>query len=319
METERHLAGQGGQGGVAIAVGVEPERLEELTIYRKPYAFIDKRGTAIVIKPLRESRHEQLLEMYLAFKARDQFSGLPPILEEERIRWVEGMIRDGVSLIAFCFDSGVIGHAALFPMNQQTCELMIALDEQHRNVGIGTHLTRELLKLAYELEFERIWLNVDITNRVAQHVYTKNGFRCVARDGRDGIEMVADLTHFARLAGVAVEEVMNRPVITVRETTTCREALNLIVEERVGALPVLDDEGRVVGILSETDLLAKHVSTKQVVSARGDCRIFDLVRLFQSRRLRCIPVLDEAGRPIGMVGRRDILARYVREPEPKDE
>ncbi len=316
MEAEHDRGALGGH----CEARIDPVRLEKTTIYRKPFAFIDKSGKPIVIMPLRESRHEELLEMYLAYKRRDQFSGLPPIREEERVQWVEGMIGNGVNLIAFCFDLGVIGHTALFPMDHETCELVIALDERHRNVGIGTQLTRELLKLAHELEFERMWLNVDITNRIAQHVYTKNGFRCVARDDRDGIEMAADLSYLSRLEDVAVHEVMDAPVISINENATCRDALNLIVNERVGALPVLDGIGRMVGILSEADLLgagcldllSKNVSTKQVVFTRGESRLSDLVRLFQARRLRCIPVIDEHGRPIGMVGRREILARYVR-------
>jgi len=303
------------------AFRIDLSQLAQTAIHRKPYAFIDKRGTAIAIKPLHEDRCDQLVQMYLAFQARDQFSGLPPIRAEERVRWVDRMIRDGVNLIAFCFDSGVIGHGALFPMDAQTCELLIALDEHRRNVGIGTQLTRALLQLAHELDFERIWLNVDRSNRIAQHVYAKNGFRCVARDGHDEIEMVADLTHFSRLADVAVDEVMTTDVISIPETATCREALALIVRERIGALPVLDTGRRVVGILSETDLLdagsldllAKDVATKQVVSVRRDCRSSKIVRLFQSRKMRCIPVLDDEGRPVGIVGRRDILARYARD------
>ena len=300
---------------------VDPSQLEQTAIHRKPYAFIDKRGTAILIRPLRENRHDQLVRMYLGFQTRDQFSGMPPIREVERVRWVEGMIRNGVNLIAFCFDAGVIGHGALFPIDERTCEMLIALDERRRNVGVGTQLTRELLQLAHELDFERIWLNVDRSNRIAQHVYAKNGFRWVARHGCDEIEMIADLTHFSRLADVPVEEVMTSPVICIPETATCREALSVIVCDRVGALPVVDGNGRVVGILSETDLLdagsldllARDVSTKQVVCVRRDCRSSKIVRLFQSRKMRCIPVLDEEGRLVGIVGRRDILARYARD------
>jgi CBS domain-containing protein len=302
------------------AYRIDQAQLEQTTIHRRPYAFIDKRGDAVVIKPLRASRHGQVVRMYLEFAARDQFSGLPPLRPEERIRWVEGMIRDGLGLVAVSFDAGVIGHGALFPIDARTCEMLVALDERHRDAGIGTQLVHQVLRLGHELEFERIWLNVDRANRRAQRVYGKNGFRCIARDGHDEIEMVADLRHFSHLADVPVAEVMNRHVISIGETATCREALAVIVRERVGTLPVVDGDGHMIGILSETDLLAAgcldlpacDVCTRQVVAVRPHCGLNQLVRLFQTRKLRCIPVLDETGYPVGIVGRRDILARYVR-------
>lgn len=298
---------------------IEQAQLEQTTIYRKPFAFIDEHGAAVVVRPLHEARHAQLVRMYLDYGARDQFSGMPPIRPAERRRWVEGMIRDGTNLIALSFDAGVVGHGALFPIDAQRCELLVALDAHHRNAGIGTQLVHQLLRLAHELDFERIWLNVDRANRRAQRVYAKNGFRYTACDGHDEIEMEADLRHFSTLDEIVVAEVMNRDVISIPVTSTCRAALAVIVRDRVGTLPIVDDDGRVVGILSETDLLgagsldllACDVCTKQVVSVRSDCRLTKVVRLFQARKLRCIPVLDQDGRPVGMVGRRDILARYV--------
>jgi len=303
------------------AYRIDQTQLEQTTIHCKPYAFIDRRGSAVVIKPLRANRHGQLLRMYLDYGARDQFSGLPPIRHEERIRWVDGMIRDGANLIALSFDAGVVGHGALFPIDACTCELLVAVDARYRDVGIGTQLVHEVLRLAHELDFERIWLNVDRANRIAQRIYAKNGFRCVARDGHDEIEMIADLRHFSRVGDVPVAEVMNRHVVAISEATPCHAALAVIVRDRIGTLPVLDGDGRVIGILSETDLLgagsldllARDVCTKQVIAVRSDCRIAKVIRLFQSRKMRCIPVLDQQGRPVGIVGRRDILARYVRE------
>ena len=71
----------------------------ELTsIFRSPHAFVDKRGDPILIKPLSERRHDRLIRLYLDYEPRDSFSGLPPILDEDCIKWVEGMIRDAINL-----------------------------------------------------------------------------------------------------------------------------------------------------------------------------------------------------------------------------
>jgi acetoin utilization protein AcuB len=56
-----------------------------------------------------------------------------------------------------------------------------------------------------------------------------------------------------------VERIMTRSVVTVRADTDLRQAARLMHERRIGALPVLDDADRVVGLLTETDVLRAFV------------------------------------------------------------
>ena len=56
------------------------------------------------------------------------------------------------------------------------------------------------------------------------------------------------------LAGISVHEVMTKPVITIEPQVSIRQAVELMVEARVGCLPVVL-EGKLVGLLSETDCL----------------------------------------------------------------
>ncbi len=52
-----------------------------------------------------------------------------------------------------------------------------------------------------------------------------------------------------------VGEAMTSPAITVRPDTSCKEAAGLLARHRISALPVVDGRGRLVGIVSEADLL----------------------------------------------------------------
>jgi acetoin utilization protein AcuB len=56
------------------------------------------------------------------------------------------------------------------------------------------------------------------------------------------------------VAGLRVEEIMTREVITTTPGAFIEEAARLMVEHKIGGLPVVDGEGRVVGVITETDL-----------------------------------------------------------------
>ena len=58
-----------------------------------------------------------------------------------------------------------------------------------------------------------------------------------------------------------VKDLMTRDVLTVRAETTLKEAAALLAERRISGLPVVDDERRVLGVLSEGDILFKERGT----------------------------------------------------------
>ncbi|MCU0556353.1 MAG: CBS domain-containing protein, partial [Desulfobacterales bacterium] len=63
-----------------------------------------------------------------------------------------------------------------------------------------------------------------------------------------------------RLAGLTVGEVMSRKLITISPTDTIQDALLIIQQHRVGALPVVDEEHRLKGIISVRDLLRAFIN-----------------------------------------------------------
>ena len=296
---------------------------EQTSIYNAPYAFVDKRGDPVLIKPLSEKRHDQLIRLYIDYEPRDSFSGLPPILDDECIKWVEGMIRDGINLVAISFEKGIIAHAAIFPMDETRCEMLTAATPGYQNVGIGTQLTRCVIQLAFELEFERIWLAVEITNQIARHVYQKCGFEYVSHSEVHELDMILDLRHYHQMTGIAVGDVMNRQLIVAHKNLTCEAAIDLFLKNHIASLPVVDDNNELIGIVTETDMLmvgssrqkVMDVLTKQVITVGRDCSLSKVMRLFQSRKVRCIPVVDDNGKLVGVIGRKEVLACYSRKPQ----
>ena len=307
-----------------IITGIGPELA---SIYSDLHAFIDKRGNPVLIKPLSEKRHDQLEQMYLGYEPRGSFSGLPPIADKACIDWVQTMIHTGINLVAISFEEGIIGHTAAFPIDTKRCELFVVVVPGHQNTGIGTQLTRCVIQLAYELEFERIWLSVDHTNQIARHVYQKCGFEYITHSQVDELDMILDLRRFHHMSGMTVSDVMKTEVVSIHERVSCQRAIESFLENHVASLPVVDDNNEIVGILTETDMMmvgsqdhrVHDILTKQVITVGPDYPLSRVVRLFNSRKVRCIPVVDKNKKLAGIIGRREILNYYAKTLNPHNE
>jgi CBS-domain-containing membrane protein len=88
--------------------------------------------------------------------------------------------------------------------------------------------------------------------------------------------------------GRRVRDVTTRDVITVDEQTPCKEIVQRLTGYRVGGLPVLDPDGRVVGIVSEA------------------------ARLLHRHQVKRPPVVDPAGPLLGIISRADLLKVSLR-------
>jgi CBS domain-containing protein len=142
-----------------------------------------------------------------------------------------------------------------------------------------------------------------------------------------------------------VQGVMTASVVAVREDADFKEMVTAMRSRRISAFPVLDAEDRVIGVVSETDLLVKEatpgpppglvrlawllkerskatgvtaadVMTKPVVTIRENATVGDAARLMQARRVKHLPVVDDDGRLRGIISRADVLSVFER---PDDE
>lgn len=289
------------------------------TIHRLPQVFVNKTEEAILIRTLDELTCQRLTDMYLAYEPKNSFQGLPPVQDKACVAWVNHMIGNGINLVALSFEAGVVGHAALFPIDDDVCEMLIVISPPHQNTGIGTQLTRAVVQLAYEIGFDKVWLPVEARNARARHVYKKCGFDYLPdRDSRE-LEMAMDLEGYHNAVNRSVASIMKKAVISIRGDAPCRQALKIFLSKKIASLPVLDGEDKLIGIVAEMDLMlptninakVHEVFTRDVVSVHNDSTIGKVIRLFLSKRIRCIPVVDAEMRLTGIVGRKDILAYYA--------
>jgi CBS domain-containing protein len=144
-------------------------------------------------------------------------------------------------------------------------------------------------------------------------------------------------------------DVMTSPPITVAPDTPVAEVATVLLENRISAVPVVDAGGRMIGIVSEGDLLrradaqterrrpqwlellldrnvtaadfvkthgnrARDVMTPDVVTVTPDTELTEIASILERRRIKRVPVVDTEGRPIGIVSRANLLHGLVAQP-----
>jgi CBS domain-containing protein len=115
---------------------------------------------------------------------------------------------------------------------------------------------------------------------------------------------------------VFAHEIMTRDVATVRPDTAVDDIARLLIQRRITGVPVVDEEGRVLGIVSEFDLIAKRgrvaadVMSRDVLAVSEDTPAETIADLIAQRRVRRVPVLRD-GRLVGIITRADLVRLFA--------
>ncbi len=146
---------------------------------------------------------------------------------------------------------------------------------------------------------------------------------------------------------LTVKDVMTAHVIAARKGASFKDVAQRLREHRVSAFPVVDDDNKVIGVVSEADLLTKEaldcgeagmpgmisgilqrreqeraagltagdLMTRPPVTVQPDDPVEQAARLMYARRVKRLPVTDAAGHLVGIISRADVLAVYSRSDE----
>ncbi len=142
-----------------------------------------------------------------------------------------------------------------------------------------------------------------------------------------------------------VADWMNRDLLTVTPNTPLSEAVKLLVDRHIGGLPVIDDAGKLVGVISESDLMWREqgleqppymiflggviyfknpltydrdlhkalgqtvgeVMTPHAISITANTSLPDAARIMHEKKIHRLPVVDENQHPIGIITEGDIV------------
>ena len=143
-----------------------------------------------------------------------------------------------------------------------------------------------------------------------------------------------------------VRSVMTENVVTVPEDMPYKEIVATLAQHAVSAVPVVDEAGRVVGVVSEADLLhkmefaglephihlierrqrrmarvkaagdaARDLMNSPAITVGPDVALTAAASTMERERVKRLPVVDGRGRAVGIVSRRDLLRVYLRDDE----
>ncbi|HKP98697.1 MAG TPA: CBS domain-containing protein [Actinomycetes bacterium] len=140
-----------------------------------------------------------------------------------------------------------------------------------------------------------------------------------------------------------VKDLMTTQVVTVGPTTPFKELVTRLAEHRVSAMPVVDDAGWVLGVVSEADLLlkeefpdpdqeiplfwtrrrrlerdkaaastARDLMSVALVSISPDATVAEAAQRMHKANVKRLPVIGEGGRLVGIISRSDLLKVFNR-------
>ena len=115
---------------------------------------------------------------------------------------------------------------------------------------------------------------------------------------------------------------MTRDLIRATEDMTIEEALKVLINHKVTGLPVVDQKGKMKGVISEYDILSqisgskkknskifqdKINYSKKIDAISEDTPLSEIVTEFIDSKFRRLPVIDQKGNLVGIITRRDLM------------
>ncbi|HVO36818.1 MAG TPA: GNAT family N-acetyltransferase [Candidatus Acidoferrum sp.] len=153
-----------------------------------------KNGESVVVREFHLEDKEKLIELYESLSDEAVRWGMPPYTRDRLERGWFSNLQNLMPIVAFHGDR-IVGHAQIFksPHSRRkgTGDLAIYLHQDFHNIGLGTTMLAELLRLARKEGLHRISLHVVADNKLAVRLYEKFGFKIegVLKDsyfGEDG-------------------------------------------------------------------------------------------------------------------------------------
>ncbi len=108
------------------------------------------------------------------------------------------------------------------------------------------------------------------------------------------------------------KDIMTRDVITVSPTITVKNLAKILMQNQISGAPVTDKKGKILGVVSETDIVAKkgkqvkNIMSKNVVGVTDDTPVEKIANVMTTHKINRLPVM-RGEKLVGIVSRADIV------------
>lgn len=123
-------------------------------------------------------------------------------------------------------------------------------------------------------------------------------------------------------------EIMSVDIVAAKENATVTEIGTRLILRTINGMPIIEDDGKVIGIVTIIDILraikenkdlgalkAKDIMTKDPITVKQDTLIEEVIDIMDRRGIEMVPVIDEGNdnRIVGVVSRKDIIEEKFNE------
>ena len=108
------------------------------------------------------------------------------------------------------------------------------------------------------------------------------------------------------------KHIMTKDVITVSPTVTVKKLAKIIIENQISGAPVVDKKGKILGVVSEADIVAKNgkavtaIMSKNLITVTEETPVEEIASLMTTHRVKRLPVM-RGDKLVGIVSRADIV------------
>ena len=113
------------------------------------------------------------------------------------------------------------------------------------------------------------------------------------------------------------KNIMTRDIITVAPTMTVKNLAMTLIKNQISGAPVSSKDGKIVGIVSEADIVAKKgkdvraIMSKKIISVTEETTVEEIAQLMTTHKIKRVPVM-RGGKVVGIVSRADIVGAIAR-------
>ena len=108
------------------------------------------------------------------------------------------------------------------------------------------------------------------------------------------------------------KDIMTKDVITVSPVTTVKSLAKILIQNQISGAPVADKKGKIVGVVSEADLVGKkgkqvkEIMSKRVIEIAEETPVEEIAALMTTHKIKRLPVM-RGKKLVGIVSRADIV------------